>query len=76
MTFHVLSDLYISVRICSNIAFVCPYGFVISPSGQSSVIGTNSGSPYTVAEDEKIIFFTSFLRIASNKTKEPEILLE
>ena len=44
--------------VLPSIPFVCPYGFVILPFGHSSVIGTKAGSPYTVAEELKISFFT------------------
>ena len=40
-----------SVRICSSMLLVWPYGLVIWPFGQSSVIGIVSGLPYTVAEE-------------------------
>ena len=55
--------------------FVWPYGLVIFPFGQSSVIGTNAGSPYTVAEELKMIFFTPWFLITSHRTSVPVILL-
>ena len=42
MTFHSGSAVCRSVRICSSILFVKPYGFVHCPLGHSSVIGINA----------------------------------
>ena len=63
-----------SVRICSSIDFVQPYGFVHCPLGHFSVIGISAGSPYTVADELKIIFFTPCLRITSHIANVPEML--
>ena len=38
------------------------------------VIGIIAGSPYTVAEEEKMIFFTLCLRITSTSVRVPAIL--
>ena len=40
--------------------FVQPYGLVHCPFGQFSVIGISAGSPYTVAEEEKMMFLHPF----------------
>ena len=58
ITLHSWSALYISVKILSIITLVSPYGFVAAPTGISSVIGTFSGSPYTVADELNTILFT------------------
>ena len=50
-----LEKIFSKEEINSCIHF-CPYGFVISPFGHSSVIGRNAGFPYTVAEEENTIF--------------------
>ena len=42
---QILQDLYKSCNICSINNFVVPYGFVVPPVLQSSVIGILSGSP-------------------------------
>ena len=39
-----------------------------------SVIGISAGSPYTVADELKIIFFTPCLRITSHIANVPEML--
>ena len=69
-----LSELYISFKICSINSFVVPYGFVVPPVGNSSVIGTVAGSPYTVAYELNINFLQLCALITSNKTRAPEML--
>ena len=54
--------------------FVHPYGFVHCPFGHSSVIGIIAGSPYTVADEEKIMFFTLCFLITSTSVKVPAML--
>ena len=71
---QVLSDLYKSCKICSINNFVVPYGFVVPPILQSSVKGILSGSPYTVADELNINFFTLYFLIVSNSTIAPDIL--
>src|SRR5699024_6543386 len=73
-TFHSGSAVCRSVRICSSIHFVHPYGFVQVPFGHSSVIGINAGSPYTVAEELKMLFFTPWFLITSQSVIVPPIL--
>ena len=71
---NVLSDLYKSFKICSTNSFDVPYGFVVFPVLQSSVIGNTSGSPYTVALDEKTSFLTLYFFIALSNTNTVETL--
>jgi hypothetical protein len=52
---HAGSAACMSRSISSIISLVRPYGFV-ARSGMSSVMGSLSGCPYTVADDEKTRF--------------------
>ena len=56
--------------------FVQPSGFVASCFGQSSVMGMNSGSPYTVALDENTRFFTPCARATSHRASVPAKLFQ
>ena len=58
-----------------HICFVAPYGFVGGFRGASSVMGTVSGSPYTVAELLNINILVLFSCIASRTDSKPSILL-
>ena len=49
------------IIIFSHSCFVCPYIDSAFLNGASSLIGRKSGLPYTVHEDENIIFLTYFL---------------
>src|SRR5699024_1139746 len=71
---QVLSDLYKSFNICSTNNFDVPYGLVVPPVLSVSLIGTCSGSPYTVALDENTNFFTLCFFIVFNRTNTVEIL--
>ena len=57
-----------SRRICSWNSLEVPYGLVVPPVGVSSVIGSSFGVPYTVAEDEKMIFLTLCFFITLSST--------
>ena len=64
-----------SVRTCSSMLFVQPYGLVGVPFGHSSVIGICAGLPYTVAEELKMMFFTPWFLISSQRIRVPVMLL-
>ena len=49
----------------ANVVVHCPFG-------HSSVIGIIAGSPYTVAEEEKIIFLTLCFLITSTRVRVPD----
>jgi hypothetical protein len=54
--------------------FVRPYG-LIGRTGASSSIGTASGAPYTVADDENTMRCTSCAFITRNSVLVPPTLL-
>ena len=54
-------------------SLVRPYGLV-ADVGNSSVTGTDAGSPYTVADDEKTMFLQSPSRIAFSRLTVPVML--
>ena len=56
ITRHSGSETHMSRRISSINSFVRPYGFVAEIL-DDSVKGTSSGTPYTVADDEKTSAF-------------------
>ena len=66
--------VHTSLRIRSIISFVSPYGLVVD-RGKSSLIGTDFGVPYTVADELKTILFTPCLSIQSRRLKVPVRLL-
>jgi hypothetical protein len=56
--------------MCSIISLVCPYGLVALVGSVSST-GTDAGSPYTVADDEKTICLTPFLAMVCRRETAP-----
>ena len=54
-------------------SFVRPYGLV-ALVGKSSVTGTDAGSPYTVAEEEKTMLLQSPFSIALTRLSVPAML--
>ena len=63
-----------SFKINSDVNFVCPYGFN-TLTLLSSVNGKDLGLPYTVADDENIIFLTLCSFIHFNNDNKPPTLL-
>src|SRR6056297_1345940 len=72
-TFHSGSDSHRSLKICSIVSFVCPYGFV-AESSDVSVRGDSEGFPYTVADELNTIRFTPCLFITLQRLIVPVTL--
>jgi hypothetical protein len=60
--------------MCSMKSLVRPYG-LSAAVGKSSVHGTVAGSPYTVAEEEKMMDLHPAFSIAATSTTVPAMLL-
>lgn len=71
-TVRALGILYVKIR--SVTMPICP-GDQLLTVGLVSGIGITGGSPYTVAEEEKTMFFTLASFMACNKTIVPVMLL-
>ena len=72
-TLQSLSGTQKSDKIRSSINLVLPYGLVVD-KGKSSLIGTVSGDPYTVAEELNIMRLQPYSFINSHKFSVPVIL--
>jgi hypothetical protein len=72
-TFHRLSALATSVRMTSLKSLEEPYGLV-APVGKLSVTGTEAGSPYTVADDEKTMLRQPASSIHCTRLSVPSML--
>ena len=74
ITLNSLSDVHRSFNISSIMYLVRPYGLLTSPVFIFSLYG-GLFSPYTVADELNIIFFTPCLDIISQSVTVPDTLL-